>query len=238
MVKYFDLRYYDQLTIFLSYVVTSQACLRVGEIYAPTKNVHADRTDTPSMRTLWCRNIDIKYNDVGDQIEYIVLTLRATKNDKRKKPIPIPLGYGKWPLAPIELFLRYMRLRKEISKTDPTLKWHPKAPLFQLRNGDVLTQKVALKTLRYVTGKMGLPTEHVTLYGFRYGTATSLARRNVDPTIIKTMGRWHSDAYKSYIKMKPKMIANIMQLYQRMPIVNGNVEFTHQNEAGFQHIPQ
>ena len=85
---------------------------------------------------------------------------------------------------------------------------------------------------------MGLPEKNVTLYSLRYGTATSLARRNVDPSIIKAVGRWHSDAYKTYIKMKPQSMVNLMQLYQRMPIVNENVEFTHEDEAGFEHIPQ
>ena len=238
IVKSFDLTSYDQLVVFLSLVVTSQACLRVGEVYPMTTNVHADRLDTPSFRTLWCRNFSIIWNANGKSIDYVVITLRATKNDKKKKPVPIPLGKGKWPLAPIDLFVLYMRKREQLSRTKPYLKWQPKAPLFQLSDGSVLTQQKALKHLRYATNKMGLPNDKVTLYGLRYGTATSLARRNVDPTIIKTMGRWHSDAYQVYIKMDPKMIVHLMQSYQKMPIVNGNVEFTHATEASFQHIPQ
>ena len=83
-----------------------------------------------------------------------------------------------------------------------------------------------------------MPVQNVTLYSLRYGTATSLARRNVDKDVIKTVGRWHSDAYKTYIRMKPQSVVNLMQLYQKMPVVNNNIEFTHENEVGFEHIPQ
>ena len=238
LVKHFDLNLYDSLVIYLSFVITSQACLRVGEIYPNTTKVHADSLDTNSFRTLWCRNFEVVFANDNKTIDYIIITLRATKNDKKKKPVKCPLGKGKWPLSPVLLFMRYLRLRESMSKQLPYLKFRPKAPLFQLANGNVLTKHVALKQLRYAAGKMGLPVDKVTLYGFRYGTATSLARRNIDTPIIKTVGRWHSDAYKSYIKMEPKMLVNLMQLYQHMPIVNGNVEFTHENEAGFEHIPE
>ena len=238
IVTYFDLNKYNQLVIYLSFVVTSQACLRQGEVYPSTTKVHADSLDTASFRTLWCRNFEVIFADDKQTIDYIVITLRATKNDKKKKHVKCPLGKGKWPLAPVLLFLRYMRLRKQLSKQYPYLTWRPKAPLFQLLNGDVLTQHVALKQLRYVAGKMKLPIQRVTLYGFRYGTATSLARRNVDTPYIKTMGRWHSDAFRSYIKMDPKMLVNLMQTYQHMPIIDKSIEFAHQNEVGFEHIPE
>ena len=237
MQKYFDLKRYDSLVIYTSFVVASQACLRVEELYPNTIHVNANSHDRSSIRALFGRNFTIKYNDDGS-IAYIVLTLRATKNDKRKKPIPIAMGYGKWPVAPIQLMLKYLTLRMKLSKKQPRLRFTATAPLFQLYDGTILTQSVARKAVKYAAKKIGMPVDNVTLYGFRYGTATSLARRNVDPSIIKTVGRWHTDAYKSYVKMDPNMIVNLMKLYQTMPIVNNSIEFTHEGNIGFEHIPQ
>ena len=237
MAEYFDLNSYNQLVIYTSYVVASQACLRVEEMYPATAAVQANNQDRASIRALFGRNFQYKFDDSGS-IDYALLTLRATKNDKRRKPIPIALGHGKWPLAPIALMAKYLALKLQLSKTNKKIQVSPTAPLFQLYDGSILTQKVALKQLRFVAGKIGMPVKQVTLYSLRYGTATSLARRNVDPSIIKTVGRWHSDAYKIYVKMKPKSVVNLMRLYQQMPVVNENIEFTHEEETGFEHIPQ
>lgn len=237
MKKYFDLSKYDSLVIYTSFVVASQACLRVEELYPNTVHVSAHSIERSSIRTLFGRNFTIKFND-DDTVAYIILTLRATKNDKRKKPIPIAMGFGKWPVAPVQLMLQYLKKRMELSEKLPRLTFSPTAPLFQLYNGQVLTQQVARKSLKYAAKKLGMPVDRVTLYGFRYGTATSLARRNVDPSVIKTVGRWHTDAYKCYVKMDPRDIVDLMRLYQKMPIVNKSIEFTHEGNIGFEHIPQ
>ena len=226
MQKHFDLKSYDSLVIYTSFVVASQACLRVEELYPNTIHVNANSRDRQSIRALFGRNFTIEFNDDGT-IAYVTLTLRATKNDKRKKPIPIALGHGKWPVAPIPLMVKYLQLRMKLSKQIPRLEFTPTAPLFQLFDGTILTQSVARKAVKFAAKKIGMQTDKVTLYSFRYGTATSLARRNVDPDIIKTVGRWHTDAYKSYVKMEPKMVVDLMKMYQTLPIVNNSTgQFT------------
>ena len=237
MYYHFDLTIYNQLVYFTSYVISSQACLRVEELYPTTTDVSVHKQDRASIRALFCRNLDVKFKEDGS-IAYMLLTLRATKNDKRKKPIHIALGHGKWPLAPVPLMMKYLQRRLELSKIFPQITFNAHAPLFQMYDGTILTQRAALQQLRYVAGKVGLPVKNITLYSLRYGTATSLARRNVDHDIIKAVGRWHTDAYKSYVKMKPGSLVNLMKLYQQMPIVNENIEFTHEGQTGFEHIPQ
>ena len=143
MAKLFNLEQYNQLVVYTSFVVSSQACLRVEEMYPRTTDVSVHKQDRASIRALFGRNFEIKINDQG-KVDYIILTLRATKNDKRKKPIPIALGHGKWPLSPIALMLKYLRMRIKLSKICPQITFESTSPLFQMYNGKILTTAIKI----------------------------------------------------------------------------------------------
>ena len=48
-------------------------------------------------------------------------------------------------------------------------------------------------------------------HGFRIGTAMTAAQQCLEDLLFQTLGQWHSDAYKIYIKLPGAQLANVSQ---------------------------
>lgn len=79
----------------------------------------------------------------------------------------------------------------KIDKTTPVAS-------YLLPNGErkILTKKEFLKRCNEIWVKKGY--KKVTGHSFRIGGTTYYLLANVDPEVVKTMGRWSSDAFKRY----------------------------------------
>ena len=186
--------------------------LRTGEIFAKNKNVSPKRKDKASVRALWNRNMKATMDPITQQIEFYECTIRATKTEKGYCDVQAVWAKGKWPVSPVDLITQYLHARIELAKTNPRLSLHPDAPLFQFLDGTIVTKADMTNRFNQLKQDMNLDMQTYTIYSFRIGGATSLARHGVDHRIIQIAGRWSSDAYALYIRMIPKMLQQIKQI--------------------------
>ena len=81
-----------------------------------------------------------------------------------------------------------------------TLRGHQPGLLFQHQNGDSFSRKFVLNNLRYILSSIGITPNQYNTHGFRAGRASDMATAGYTGDQISLLGRWHSDAYKTYIK--------------------------------------
>ena len=65
--------------------------------------------------------------------------------------------------------------------------------------------------LRQLLSQAGFCSSHYTSHSFRIGAATTAAAVWLTPSLIKTLGRWNSNAYMAYIRCPESVIATIPQ---------------------------
>ena len=78
---------------------------------------------------------------------------------------------------------------------------HIKGPLFQFACGSPVTYSYFSSSLKLLLEHIGLSPQLYKGHSFRIGAATSAASRGVSLSVIQSMGRWKSNAFKNYIRM-------------------------------------
>ena len=80
-------------------------------------------------------------------------------------------------------------------------------PLFQFRDGKVLTRQHFVTVVKAGLDKAGIDSSKYSGHSFRIGAATTAAQNGMEDSIIKTLGRWESLAYLQYVKIPRKQLA-------------------------------
>ena len=80
------------------------------------------------------------------------------------------------------------------------------APLFLLPNGLHLYQNLFTLHLQTLIIKCGLPPDRFSSHSMRIGAATTAATSGIPTHTVKSMGRWSSSAYASYVRPAPSSI--------------------------------
>ena len=90
--------------------------------------------------------------------------------------------------------------------------------VFKAGKFDPLTQKKLNDTLRYLLqqGRINYAS-----HSFRIGTATTAVAAGIPAWLIKTLGRWNSNAYLAYIRCPSTILSAV-------PHVFSGVDTTHQ----------
>ena len=87
-----------------------------------------------------------------------------------------------------------------------------KGPLFNGRRFSPLSLANVTTTLRQLLhGTDEEPVNHAS-HSFRIGAATTVAAAGLPPALIKTLGRWKSNAYESYVQYPPSSLNAVSSL--------------------------
>ena len=229
MYKYFNMLNYNDLVLYTVMVCAATGLMRTSEICAANKKVKATKDTRASVAALWNRQLTPHLDPTTNLITHYSCRVQATKNEKGRMAVDIVWAKGKWPVSPCELMTQYLHARMNASKINTNLSMAPTAPLFQLQDGTIVTTNDLKERLTEVIGHLQLDMQRYTVYSFRIGGATSLARRGVDHRMIQIAGRWRSDAYRLYIRMSIKSMAVNQAEFLRRDVTHRDLVFLHQN---------
>ena len=116
------------------------------------------------------------------------MCIKSSKTDPPRQGCFTYLGRGQYPLCPISAILAYLHLREPSS-----------GPLFIDTHGRPLTRSRLSSFIQSVL-QGAVISGQFSGYSFRIGAATTAAQCGIPDHLIKTMGRWTSDAYQLYVR--------------------------------------
>ncbi|XP_062836493.1 uncharacterized protein LOC134298886 isoform X1 [Anolis carolinensis] len=159
-----------------AYTTAFFGALRLGEVVADSK---ADG----SGKALQLRDVSIGQNS-------LVIRIRQSKTDQGGRGASLSIqGLEPGRLCPVRALSEYLHIRRSSPGT-----------LFIHKNGTPLSRYQFMAIFRSALTGLGLPAAEYGGHSFRIGAATTAAVGGVPVDIIKTMGRWKSAAYTSYIR--------------------------------------
>ena len=123
--------------------------------------------------------------------------IKCAKTDLFRCGCFIFLGRGSAPLCPVSALTSYLHLCGPGS-----------GPLFIFQDGRPLSRALLSLFLQSTSQAAGIPGKF-SGHSFRIGAATTAAQRGVPDHLIKTMGRWSSEAYLSYVRTPVNTILSV-----------------------------
>ena len=126
------------------------------------------------------------------------LRIKQTKTNPFRQGVDIYIGATGGRVCPVMAIIRYFGVR------NPTA-----GPLFILQSGTPLTQTFLVVELKKALEQVGIEQSRYNGHSFRIGAATMAARQGIEDSMIQTLGRWRSDAYKIYIRLPRAQLASI-----------------------------
>ena len=127
----------------------------------------------------------------------IFLHLKCSKTDPFRQGHTIRLGVSGNVVCAVRALLHYLHLRGGNA-----------GPLFRHKNGSPLTRTTLTAWLRNAVSRAGIEG-NFSGHSFRIGAATSAATAGIPDHLIKTLGRWFSNAYQLYIQTPSNILETV-----------------------------
>ena len=134
----------------------------------------------------------------------IQLRIKQSKTDPFRQGVEVFLGRTGTAICPVSALVGYIAVRNPLP-----------GPLFILTSGAPLTRPYLVSSLQAALRSAGLDDKQYNGHSFRIGAATTAAQQGIEDSLIQTLGRWRSDAYKLYIKLPRAQLASISQALAR-----------------------
>lgn len=152
--------------------------LRVGEF------------TTTSKKGNWDKILSLQDITIRNDLSAVEVHIRSSKTDQRGVGTTLQIGVvPNQGICPVASMSEYLRVRPDVE-----------GPLFIHFGGHPLTRYQFSAILKKGIKANGLPPSDFSPHSFRIGAATSAAIGGVPLEHIMEMGRWESDAVKSYIR--------------------------------------
>ena len=136
--------------------------------------------------------------DSHDSPKLVRLRIKQSKTDPFRLGVDVFLGATGLEACPVKALLEYINVRNP----------YP-GPLFIGLNGNPLTRSLLVSQLQTALRMAGVPHTNYNGHSFRIGAATTAAQRGLEDSLIQTLGRWKSNAYKLYIKLPRAQLASV-----------------------------
>ena len=184
---------FDQHCLWSCCALAFFGCFRIGELLP-----------TPAGN-------NIQTYDVTLRDDLLQLYLRRSKTDRYAAGTVIHIKPVTSSLCPVQALSSYLPHR---------LARFPAGPLFLLNTGEPLSPHRFNCIIKAAISHLGLDPSRYSSHSFRAGAATTAATAGLPDWLIKSMGRWASDAYQLYIKTPPSTLAVIPSLLCDAPPQN------------------
>jgi hypothetical protein len=142
--------------------------------------------------------VNLCISDIHLSNDIATVYFKQSKTDPFRKGITIQLHKIDSLLCPYLALSKYLRIRR-------TLKSHCNGtePLFVTEDNYALQREFFISKIRHVLDLCGFDSGQYSGHSFRIGAGTSAGQANIEDRMIKTVGRWSSDCYCTYIQTKP-----------------------------------
>lgn len=131
----------------------------------------------------------------------VQVRIKESKTDPFRKGVMVYLGFTEDELCPVAAVTAYLAVRGR----DP-------GPFFRLKGGAPLSREVLVRKVREALQSSGVQVGRYSGHSFRIGAATTAAAVGIEDSVIKTLGRWRSAAYMTYVRMPREKLTSISQL--------------------------
>ena len=126
----------------------------------------------------------------------LFVTIKQSKTDPFRQGDTLVLGRTFSPLCPVAAMASYLAVRGFRA-----------GPLFRLSDGTPLSRNWFVKHVHSALTTVGLDHSVFNGHSFRIGAATAAARRGIEDSVIKILGRWESAAYQQYVRIPRDQLA-------------------------------
>ena len=144
---------------------------------------------------------DIKFIPSPTSPQYMRVEIKASKTDPFRKGMYLIIGQTSQTICPVRAMKEYVDILPQT--------WT--GPLFTYSNGRRLTRQRLTNELRTLLGRLGLNSSLYAGHSFRIGAATSAAAVGLPSWLIKTLGRWTSDCFETYISTPVSVLCQAAQ---------------------------
>ena len=178
----------DRTMLWSAFTLAFFGFLRVSEFTAPTTSTF------DGQRTLLARDIATKNN-------VLTVHIKASKTDPFRRGSNIIIAQSGSPICAVNAYVDYCCLKS--SK-------HDLLPAFIFANGSFLTRHSLAEILRCLLRSAGVEdATKFSTHSFRSGAATTAAKAGLPTWLIKTLGRWRSDCYQTYITTPESVLTSV-----------------------------
>ena len=160
---------------------------QAGEITIPNTSGFED-----SKHLAW---EDVAIDDVHNP-QLLRVHLKRSKTDQLGKGVDVYIGKTDGPLCPVTAVIAYMAVRGPSPGS-----------FFKLANGLPFTKSSFTSKIRAGLQAVGLPESSFAGHSFRIGAATAAANAGIEDSVIRTLGRWSSSAFLTYIRTPREQLA-------------------------------
>ena len=129
------------------------------------------------------------------------LRIKQSKTDPFRQSVDVFLCRTNSPICPVEAIVSYIGVRSSTP-----------GPLFVLHSGTPLTRSYLVTQLQAALRAAGLNDKQFNGHSFRIGAATTAAMQGLEDSLIQTLGRWRSDAYRTYIRIPRTDLAKVSRV--------------------------
>jgi len=147
--------------------------------------------------------VNLHWDDVTHDEEQLAITLHQSKTDPFRRGVMVHIFKTASSTCPLNAFKRY---KDSVTSTSPN------AFLFYSGRFTPLSRSAVTRVIRQLLLQAGLNSTEYASHSFRIGAATTAAAAGLPAWMIKSLGRWASNAYLSYIHCQPSRTPAIHRL--------------------------
>jgi integrase len=127
------------------------------------------------------------FQRAASPLPHYILTVYVHKTDQRGRGTEVVISQ----VAAVEAITNLLACHPK--------RLDPDAFLFTFHDGALMSQRYFLSQAKLILGRTGLDVSRLSGHSFRRGGATALHQSGAQDSMIKTQGRWNSDAFQRYV---------------------------------------
>ena len=127
-----------------------------------------------------------------------ILQLKRSKNDPFGQGVTLYVGRSHKNLCVVSAVLAYLTIHSPAP-----------GPFFVSEDGGVLSRQWLVTELSTALQEIGLDPSPYKGHSFHIGAATAAAKAGLSDSLIQTLGRWKSSAFKLYVRTSKEQICRV-----------------------------